>query len=88
MNHAIKQNALVKQQYEIGVYYRNAIFGVYTPDLLVENGVLVELKAMRALDTVHEAQCMNYLKATHLSLCLLLNFGRPRVEIKRLVNGL
>lgn len=79
---------LVEQQHEIAVHYRGAVIGAYTADLLVENCVLVELKAIKALDTIHEAQCMNYLKATRLSLCLLLNFGRPRVEIKRWVNGL
>ncbi|HEX4368050.1 MAG TPA: GxxExxY protein [Rhodopila sp.] len=79
---------LVRQQYDIAVHYHGAVIGAYTADLLVENCVLVELKAVKAFDTIHEAQCMNYLKATGLPLCLLLNFGRPRVEIKRLVNGL
>jgi GxxExxY protein len=77
----------VKQQHEMAVYYHGVVVGAYTADLLVEDIVLVELKAVMALDTVHEAQCMNYLKATRLSLCLLLNFGRPCVEIKRLANG-
>ncbi|MDR3530893.1 MAG: GxxExxY protein [Rhodopila sp.] len=62
--------------------------GDYTVDFLVENAVLVELKAVKALDAIHTAQCMNYLKATGLSLCLLLNFGNPRLDIRRLVNGL
>jgi GxxExxY protein len=79
---------LVEQQHEIAVHHRGAVIGAYTADLLVDDCVLVELKAVKALDTIHEAQCMNYLKATGLPLCLLLNFGRPRMEIKRLVNGL
>jgi GxxExxY protein len=79
---------LVEQQHDIAVQYRGSVIGAYTADLLVENCVLVELKAVKALDTIHEAQCMNYLKATRLSLCLLLNIGRPRVEIKRWVDGL
>jgi GxxExxY protein len=78
----------VKQQHDIAVHYRGAVVGAYTADLLVEDAVLVELKAVKALDEIHQAQCMNYLKATRLSLCLLLNFGRPRVEIKRLANGI
>jgi GxxExxY protein len=49
--------------------------------------MIVELKAVGALDGIHVAQCINYLKATGLPLCLLLNFGNPRLEIKRLVNG-
>ena len=78
----------VKQQHDIAVHYHGAVIGAYTADLLVEDIVLVELKAVKVLDSIHEAQCMNYLKATRLSLCLLLNFGRPRIEIKRLANGL
>jgi len=50
--------------------------------------VLVELKAVKALDDINLAQCLNYLKAIDLRLCLLLNFGRPRLEIKRVVQGL
>jgi GxxExxY protein len=47
--------------------------------------VIVELKAVRALDDIHRAQCLNYLKATGMQLCLLINFGNPRLEVKRLV---
>src|ERR1700733_4568814 len=65
----------VKQQHDIAVHYRGTVVGAYTADLLVEDAVLVELKAVKALDEIHQAQCMNYLKATRLSLCLLLNFG-------------
>ena len=43
------------------------------------------MKAARAIDEIHRAQCLNYLKATGLHLCLLLNFGQPRLEIKRIV---
>ena len=49
------------------------------------NCVIVEMKAAKTLDEVHSAQCMNYLKATGLKVCLLVNFGRPRVDIKRIV---
>lgn len=75
----------VAQQHRISVVYDGAVMGDYTADLLVENRILVELKAIRALDTVHVAQCLNYLAATGLPVCLLLNFGRPRVEIRRLM---
>ena len=47
--------------------------------------MIVELKSARALDDVHSAQCLNYLKATGLTICLLVNFGKPRAEIKRLI---
>ena len=49
--------------------------------------MLIELKAVKSLDAIHHAQSMNYLKATGLWLCLLLNFGNKRLEIKRIVNG-
>jgi GxxExxY protein len=57
-------------------------------DLLVEECVLVELKAIKAFDEVHMAQCLNYLKATGLKICLLINFGAPKVQVKRVVHGL
>ncbi len=69
------------------MYYDSVRVGDYVADLLVENEVLVELKAIKALDNVHLAQCMNYLKATGLQVCLLINFGTPRIEIKRILNG-
>jgi GxxExxY protein len=47
--------------------------------------VIVELKAVRQLDDIHRAQCLKYLKATGLRVCLLINFGKPRLEVKRLM---
>src|SRR5580658_9920982 len=76
----------VEQQKTIAVKYRDIVVGSYTADLLVAGCVLVELKVAKALDATHVAQCMNYLKATDLRVCLLLNFGGSRVEMKRLVN--
>ena len=77
----------VAQQYAIAVRYKDFIVGEYVADLLVANEILVELKAVRALDEIHAAQCMNYLKATGLRVCLLFNFGKPRVEVRRIVLG-
>ncbi|MEE8556126.1 MAG: GxxExxY protein [bacterium] len=74
------------QQKSINVLYDGKIVGEYVADLLVENSVLVELKATRALDEIHMAQCLNYLKATGLKVCLLINFGQPKIEVKRIVN--
>lgn len=62
--------------------------GEYAADLMVDNAILIELKATKAFDEVHMAQCLNYLKATGLRLCLLLNFGTPRLQIKRVALGL
>jgi GxxExxY protein len=54
---------------------------------VVEGTIDVDPKASKTLDPAHAAQCMNYLKATGLRLCLLLNFGGPRLEIYRAVHG-
>ena len=66
--------------------YEAVVVGDYFADLLVEGCVLVELKAAKLLDEVHMAQCLNYLKATGLKVCLLINFGRPKLKVKRIVN--
>jgi GxxExxY protein len=81
-----KQHLNVERQKPIQVIYDGVIVGEYVADLVVESVLLVELKAVRTLDSIHSAQCLNYLKATGLSLCLLLNFGSPRVQVKRLAN--
>ena len=83
-----KAGLTVAQQQGVSVIYDDVIVGEYAADLLVEAAVIVELKAVRALDDVHQAQCMNYLRATGMHLCLLLNFGRPRLEIRRIVHNL
>jgi len=72
------------QQVPISVLYDGVCVGDYTADLLVEDLVIVELKSMKALDDVHLAQCLNYLKATGKPLCLLINFGAPKIEVRRL----
>lgn len=82
-----KAGLAVAQQRAATVLHDGVAVGSYSADLLVENVVLVELKATKVIDAMHSAQCLNYLKATGLWLCLLLNFGNPRLGIKRLVNG-
>jgi GxxExxY protein len=72
------------QQHPIKVWYDKIIVGDFAADILVENQVLVELKAIKALDDSHLAQCLNYLRATGLHVCLLINFGTPRIEIRRI----
>ena len=88
--HELRKSGLqVHQQFSITVHYDNALVGEYAADLLVENEVLVELKVANNLDRIHEAQCLNYLKATGKSICLLINFGKPKLQINRLAgNGL
>lgn len=82
----IRKSGLVAvQQHPVNVKYDGVIVGEFVADLLVQNEVLVELKAVKALDEIHLAQCLNYLKATGLKVCLLINFGNPKVEIKRVM---
>ena len=83
-----KAGFAVAQQRGIDVWYDGVVAGDYTIDLLVNAALLVELKVVKALDDGHRAQCLNYLKATGGRLCLLLNFGPPRLEIRRVVMGL
>lgn len=84
--HELHRNGLqAQQQYPMAVHYDDVIVGEYIADILVEGLVLVELKAVQNLDKIFVAQCLNYLSATHLTVCLLLNFGKPRVEVKRFV---
>ncbi len=74
----------VTQQKPVEIKYRDVLVGEYVADLLVEEKVLVELKAVQALDNVHYAQCLNYLKATGFEVCLLLNFGKPELQVRRI----
>ena len=78
---------LIVQQCGVSVHHKDVVVGEYFVDLLVEDVLLVELKTAKALDDAHRMQCINYLKAAGLQLCLLLNFGNPRMEIKRVVHG-
>ena len=71
-------------QAQIQVFYRGRVIGSYNADLLVDDMVIVELKVVRALAKEHEAQLLNYLKATPYEIGLLLNFG-PRPQVKRKV---
>ena len=73
----------VQQQVPIVVQYRDAVVGDYIADLIVDGIVLVEIKAVRNLDEAHTAQCLNYLAATSMPICLLINFGN-RVDVRRL----
>jgi len=72
----------VAQEAPITVYYDGEVVGQYFADLLVASAVIVELKAVRTLLREHEAQLLNYLKATPYEVGLLLNFG-PQPEVKR-----
>ena len=70
------------------VFYKDQQVGDYYADLVVENTVILELKCVDRFRDEHTAQCINYLKASGLHLCLLINFQKPRVEWRRIVHNL
>ena len=72
----------VERQKSINVYYDDELVGDYYADLLIENKVIVELKAAESICEEHELQLINYLKATEIEVGLLLNFGK-KPEVKR-----
>ena len=76
------------QQQPVKVYYDGVVVGDYVPDFVIEQEVVLELKAADTIDQTHLAQCLNALRATGLRVGLVLNFGTPKVGVKRLVNNL
>ena len=79
-----KSGLLVAQQHPIKVLFDGIIVGDFYADLLVENRVLVELKAVSRLSDPHTAQSLSYLRASEMEICLLINFGKSKIEIKRM----
>ena len=86
--HELRKAGLhVEQQCAVQVRYDGQIVGDYITDILVERTVILEIKAAGGFDRVHFSQCANYLRATGLRICLLLNFGLSRLELKRIVRN-
>ena len=77
-----KLGLLAVAQFPIQVRYDGSVIGEYFADILVENRIIVEIKAAKTIGPEHEAQLLNYLKATSLEVDLILNFG-PKAEFKR-----
>jgi GxxExxY protein len=75
----------VGEEVPFDVVYKEATLGRYYCDLLVEKTIVVELKAIDRLNSIHVGQLLNYLKAGGLKVGLLLNFGRPRLEYQRVL---
>ena len=75
-----------KQQAPITVYFDGEVVGDYYADILVEDKIILELKAIEKITDVHRAQTLNYLKATGLHLAILLNFGKEKLKYERLVH--
>ncbi|MBC8244095.1 MAG: GxxExxY protein [Verrucomicrobia bacterium] len=94
---AVYENALVialrekglhaEKQRPLRVEFRGQVVGEFFADVLVEDKVIVELKAAKALLPEHQAQTINYLKATGKDVGLLVNFGQQKLEYKRLFNS-
>jgi GxxExxY protein len=74
-----------ESQLPIKVSYKNEVVGEYFADIVVEGKIIIELKAVDQLQKIHEAQLLNYLKATEYKIGLLINFTHPKAEIKRFV---
>ena len=83
---ALRQRGLkAAAQVPVKVLFREQPVGEYFSDVIVENTVIIELKSVGVLKTEHEAQLINYLKASKIRIGLLVNFGNPKLEWKRFV---
>lgn len=82
--HELRKAGLqAKQQVAISIQYDGQNVGDYVGDIIVEGRLLLELKACKTLEDAHLAQCLNYLKGTGIPTCLLINFGTPKPQIRR-----
>ncbi|SHJ56762.1 GxxExxY protein [Malonomonas rubra DSM 5091] len=85
--HELRECGLkAESQVPIPVSYKGFSVGDYFADIVVEGKVLLELKSVKVLDKSHEAQLLNYLKATNIPIGLLINFTFPKAVIKRFVS--
>jgi len=82
----LEENGInAEQQFPIKVSFHGRVVGDYIADILVENQIILELKAQDRIIDIHKAQTLNYLRATNLRLAILLNFGKDRLDHERLV---
>jgi len=80
-----KRGLKAQSEVPIQVLYKSKLVGDYFADIVVEDGIILELKAIEKFQKVHEAQLLNYLKATGMHIGFLINFTHPKAEIKRMV---
>lgn len=84
--HELRKSSLnAQQQVPLQVIYDEIVVGNFVADIIVEEKVLIELKAVAMFENIHTAQALNYLRSTGMDICLLLNFGTPKIQIKRLL---
>ncbi len=81
----VRQGFNVRQQAALQVFYDRVLVGDYVADLLVDDQFIIEVKATERDNPLHQAQLINYLKAAGLPLGFLVNFGKARLEFKRVV---
>ena len=81
------QGIAFQRQVALDVLYKGVIVGSFVADVVAARSLLIEIKAVRTFAPEHEAQVINYLRATGLHVALLLNFGSPRLQVRRLVLG-
>jgi len=80
-----REGMQAKQQAAITIYFEGEVVGDYSADIIVEDRIILELKAVERIIDAHRAQTLNYLKGTGLRLAILLNFGKERLEYERFV---
>lgn len=76
----------LQQQVPIAVFYDDEEVGKYVAGVIVDGKLLLELKVVKQLSESRVAQCLNYLKATGIKTCLLINFGKSKIEVRRISN--
>ncbi|MGH7908621.1 MAG: GxxExxY protein [Thermodesulfobacteriota bacterium] len=81
-----REGIQAKQQAPIKVYFEGEVLGEYFADILVEDKIILEIKALDKIIEAHIVQTLNYLKATGIRLGIILNFGKKRFEYERLIN--
>jgi GxxExxY protein len=81
-----EQNLSFISEMEIPVFYKGIDIGKRYCDLIIDSKIIVEIKAVSALEPVHLAQALNYLELTKFEIGLLINFGAPSLQFKRLIN--
>jgi GxxExxY protein len=80
-----RQGVRFEREKRLQVFYKDTKIGTYCADFLIDGFLLIELKALKAIATEHEAQVMNYLRASGITVALLLNFGTARLGLRRIV---
>lgn len=78
-----QKDITVRSQVPLKVKFRGEVIGEFSADILADGKVIVELKAVKSLLPEHQAQLINYLKATGIDVGLLINFGTPKLEVRR-----